>query len=366
MSALSQPRRVLMTTDAVGGVWTYSLELAAGLAARGVETSLVVLGPQPSVPQVAQAAEVPGLSLITPGLELEWRDRRKLGFSEVRLLRTLEQAIQPDLVHVNGFREAACGWKAPVLLVAHSCVRSWWRACRGEEPPKQDWDAYLAGVQAGLRAADAVVAPTAAFLAELERLYGPLPRGRTIPNGRRPVIPAARRRPYILAAGRLWDEAKNVASLAAIADELPWPVMVAGEAGDKERQAGLIHLGLLPESEVLQRMAEAEIFAAPSRYEPFGLAVLEAASAGAALVLSDLPSFRELWDGAACFVPADDPQALSATLQRLIADVPARHAMQAAARARARRYGPVAMVDGYINVYAELLEGRAQPREVAA
>ncbi len=366
MSVVSQPRRVLMTTDAVGGVWTYSLELAAGLAGKGVETSLVVLGPQPSVPQVAQAAAVPGLSLITPGLELEWRDRRKLGLEELRLLRTLERAIGPDIVHVNGFREAACGWRAPVLLVAHSCVRSWWRACRGEEPPAADWDAYLAGVQAGLVAADAVVAPTAAFLAELERLYGPLPRGRAIHNGRRPAVPAARRKPFVLAAGRLWDEAKDVAALAAVADELPWPVMVAGEAGEKERQAGLVHLGLLAEGEVLQRMAEAEIFAAPSRYEPFGLAVLEAASAGAALVLSDLPSFRELWDGAACFVPPGNREALVASLQRLIADTPARHAMQAAARARARRYGPGPMVDGYMAVYAGLLGRSGAMREAAA
>jgi hypothetical protein len=35
--------------------------------------------------------------------------------------------------------------------------------------------------------------------------------------------------------------------------------------------------------------------------EPFGLAVLEAAQAGCPLVLSDLPGFRELWDGAALF-----------------------------------------------------------------
>ena len=157
-----------------------------------------------------------------------------------------------------------------------------------------------------------------------------------------------------------------MASLAAIADELPWPVMVAGEAGDKERRAGLVHLGLLPESEVLQRMAEAEIYAAPSRYEPFGLAVLEAASAGAALVLSDLPSLRELWDGAATFVPAGDRDALAASLQRLIADVPARHAMQAAARARSRRYGPGAMVAGYMAVYGELLDGRDRVGEAAA
>ena len=46
------------------------------------------------------------------------------------------------------------------------------------------------------------------------------------------------------------------------------------------------------------------IFVSVSRYEPFGLAVLEAAHAGCALVLSDIPTFRELWQGAASFVIA--------------------------------------------------------------
>jgi len=37
-----------MTADAVGGVWGFALDLAAGLAARGVRTDLAVLGPGPS------------------------------------------------------------------------------------------------------------------------------------------------------------------------------------------------------------------------------------------------------------------------------------------------------------------------------
>ena len=254
-----------MTTDAVGGVWTYSLELAAGLAARGVETSLVVLGPAAlgAAGGAGGGRSGPQPDHAGPRARMARPAQARLR-SELRLLRTLERAIEPDLVHVNGFREAACGWRAPVLLVAHSCVRSWWRACRGEEPPAGEWAAYLDGVRAGLEAADAVVAPTAAFLAELQRLYGAAAaRPRAIHNGRRPAVPAARRKPFVLAAGRLWDEAKDVAALAAVADELPWPVMVAGEAGEKERRAGLVHLGLLPEGEVLQRMAEAEIFVAP-------------------------------------------------------------------------------------------------------
>ena len=49
-------------------------------------------------------------------------------------------------------------------------------------------------------------------------------------------------------------------------------------------------------------MARTAVFVSPALYEPFGLAVLEAAQAGCALVLSDIPTFRELWDGVALFV----------------------------------------------------------------
>ena len=64
--------QVLMTADAVGGVWTYALDLAAGLAERGVDLTLAVLGPTPSEDQRAAAASIPGLRLVETGLPLDW------------------------------------------------------------------------------------------------------------------------------------------------------------------------------------------------------------------------------------------------------------------------------------------------------
>ena len=60
--------RLLMTTDAVGGVWQYSLELAAALE---VEVVLAVLGPAPGAEQ-RMAAEVAGVQLVDTGLPLDW------------------------------------------------------------------------------------------------------------------------------------------------------------------------------------------------------------------------------------------------------------------------------------------------------
>jgi glycogen synthase len=231
MTAGAPIRRLLMTADAVGGVWTFAIELAAGLADRGVRTRLAVLGPPPTADQHRKAAAIPRLEVVVSGQDLEWRDRRGLiDWAARQKLLALADDFRPDVVHVNGFREAACGWAVPVVLVAHSCVRSWWRACRGCEPPIE-WSAYNAAVQTGLEAADAIVAPTRSFLGELRLLYGLLPGARAIYNGCTLALPARRKRkPLILAAGRLWDEGKNIAALARIAPHLPWPVAVAGEA----------------------------------------------------------------------------------------------------------------------------------------
>src|SRR3954463_7827230 len=51
--SLSVPNKVLMTTDAVGGVWTYSTGLASALAAARMEVHLVTLGPRPREEQRA-------------------------------------------------------------------------------------------------------------------------------------------------------------------------------------------------------------------------------------------------------------------------------------------------------------------------
>ena len=360
-------RRLLMTADAVGGVWTFALELAAGLAERGVRTRLAVLGPPPTADQQRKAVAVPGLELVVAGHDLEWRDRRgAIDWAARQRLLALADDSRPDVVHVNGFREAACGWASPVVLVAHSCVRSWWRACRGCEPPIE-WSAYNAGVRAGLEAADAVVAPTRSFLGELQLLYGPLPGARAIRNGRTLDLPPRRtRKPLILAAGRLWDEGKNIAALARIAPRLPWPVAVAGETPRGGALPGLVHLGRLDEAALAEVMSEAEIFCAPALYEPFGLAVLEAAICGAALVLSTAPSLVELWSKAAQFVEPDDVDRLAGTLLDVIEDPLARARLQQAARERAAAYGRSRMAEAYLGLYAELASGRLRPGERAA
>ena len=175
--------RVLMTADTLGGVWTYALALADGLCRRGVEVHLATMGRLPDEAQRAQAHAVDGLQLHASGFRLcwmqdPWDDLGRAG----DWLTGLAARLRPDVVHLNDFGHAAIPWNAPVLLVAHSCVLSWWQAVHRAEPPAE-WQRYRRLVQRGLQCADRVVAPSFAMAEALRKHYGTRPPLRVIPNG---------------------------------------------------------------------------------------------------------------------------------------------------------------------------------------
>lgn len=361
--AAAEARRVLMTTDTVGGIWTYAMELSHELCAAGSRVTLATMGGPLSEGQAAEAAAIDGLDLCESGYRLEWmhdpwRDVDEAG----RWLLDLEAAVAPDVVHLNGFSHGALPWRAPVLMVGHSCVPSWWQAVKGEEAPAE-WDEYRRRVRRGLVHADLVVAPTGAMLAALEHHHGPLPASRVILNGRSAQrFAPADEEPYVLTAGRLWDEAKNVTALASVAGELSWPVYVAGESRHPDGRIvefdNCRPLGRLAADEVARWMGHAAIYAHPARYEPFGLSVVEAGLSGCALLLGDLPTLREVWGDAAVYVAPDDPVALEEGVSRLIEDAALREDLGRRARARAHRLSPSGMAASYRASYADLRESK--------
>jgi glycogen(starch) synthase len=375
-SELPRPRRVLMTADAVGGVWDYALELGRGLGeAAGVEVVLAVMGPPPDEGQTAAARALGNVELCLGPYRLEWMEEPWDDLAAAGAwLTDLAARRAVDLVHLNGFVHAALPFAAPKLVVGHSCVLSWWRAVR-HAPAPAAWDRYRRAVGEGLLAADALATPTAAMLAALEAEHGCVRGAVVIPNGRS----AGDFRPgskqcFVLSAGRLWDEAKNAAMLARVADRLPWPVRIAGAVRPSfgggsssppafacEAATNVQCLGRLSPSALAAQYAAASVYALPARYEPFGLTVLEAALAGAALVLGDIPSLRELWQEAAVFVPPDDEAALTAALTAIIADPGLRASLAKRARTRAARFSAHEMVRGYLAAYAALLAPRHRP-----
>jgi glycosyltransferase involved in cell wall biosynthesis len=347
-----------MTTDAVGGVWTYSAALASELATAGTEVHLVVLGPPPPQDKRAMLRDN-RIRLIESNLALEWQDPGGDDFPNAgRFLEDLEDAIQPDVIHLNSFREANFDWLAPVVVVAHSCVNSWGLACHDTQWLSQPkWQRYTRAVTAGLDRAHAWVSPSRAFHDVICGLYRPSLPGTVIWNGIPPVSsPPGLKRRFVLSAGRLWDAAKNVSALARASRGLDWPVLVAGpqpgSTGGKNGELTLI--GDMSHSALRVRMQRAAIFVSPARYEPFGLSVLEAASAECALILSDIPTFRELWDGAALFVDLADDRALHRALAGLCADDRERARLQRAARERSEKYSLARTTDAYRALYQRL------------
>jgi glycosyltransferase involved in cell wall biosynthesis len=352
------PASILMTTDAVGGVWTYSTALASALADAGMEVCLVIMGQAPSREKRAMLRD-DRIEVVESGLALEWQDPQGDDLAKARaFFAELEDAIQPDVVHLNSFREATFDWTAPVLVVAHSCVNSWALACEdGEWLSEPRWQQYTRAVATGLDRAQAWVSPSAAFREVIRGVYRPASLGTVIWNGisSDTVAPRSKRR-TILAAGRMWDAAKNISLLARASNGLQWPVFVAGPTLDPRWSdvGSLTLMGDLGHTELRSRMQHASIFVSPALYEPFGLSVLEAAAAGCALVLSDIATFRELWDGAALFVDPHDDVALHRALAGLCEDERARARLQFAARERSRNYALGEMVEAYRDLYGQL------------
>jgi glycogen(starch) synthase len=350
---------VLMTVDTVGGVWTYAVELAAGLARGGARVHLASMGAPVAVHQRAHVQDLAGVTLHERAFRLEWMpdpwpDVDRAG----DWLLELASQLQPDVVHLNQFAFGALPFASPTLLVAHSCVLSWWHAVHGNDAPAQ-WAAYRERVARGLAGADLVAAPTQAMLHTLCTHYGFDGPGVVLPNGRTAsLFRAGAKQPYILAAGRLWDEAKNIAALDAVAPQLPWPVRVAGSCqgpdGIRRSPRTLQALGELPPAAIVSEMAAASIYALPARYEPFGLSILEAALSGCALVLGDIASLRETWGDAATYVPPDDHAALRAALLHLIGHPVLRERQGQAARHRALMFSTERMVEATTAAYARI------------
>jgi glycosyltransferase involved in cell wall biosynthesis len=275
-----------------------------------------------------------------------------------------------DLVQVNSAALLAdCEFDQPVVAVQHSCVASWWATVKGTPlPPDFGWRRDL--IECGLNRAAAVVAPSAAFAALTARTYALTRPIHAVHNGRRAL--AMKRRPmedYVFTAGRLWDEGKNVATLDAAAARIDVPFQAAGAQGGPNRaHVELRHvdaLGSLSQTRLAGLYAARPVYASAALYEPFGLSVLEAAQAGCALVLSDIPTHREIWGGTAIFVPPHDDKAFASAIQDLLGDPDEREQLGRLAAARAAHYTPGRMAHGMAEIYSRVAHRSAEPVRLA-
>jgi len=362
------PRKILMTTDNVGGVWAYAIELCGQLCAHGIEVVLAVTGGPFTNGQRTEVAAINRLQARWRPYKLEWmpgceNDIRRTGDWLIELC----QEIEPDMVHLNNYAHAALPFGVPVLVTSHSSVCTWYDAVKCCEMPAQ-YSSYKEWIQTGLNGADIVVAPTRAMLESLRRRYGACWKAAVIYNGRSGFEAGqGSKEEIILSVGRLWDEGKNITVLDRIAGRLPWPVYVAGELaspdGSSRSYSNISEIGMLEPDSVRKWLLRTAIYAAPAKYEPFGLGILEAAMAGCALVLGDIPSLKELWDGCAVFASPDDEEQFEKAIMVLIQDKSRLKQMGQKAMNRAKMYSARAMGTKYMELYSELLNASKQSLE---
>ena len=357
--------RVLLTTDTVGGVWTYTKELTEGLLHQSHAVALVSFGQLPSADQarwcrITAERHPHRFSYTASETPLEWMDENGSAYSGAEdLLLGLADRFEPDLLHSNQFCFGKLPVSIPRLVVAHSDVLSWAAVCQPQGVGSSPWlDRYKLLVQTGLLAATALVAPTRWMLQALAQNFVTPAAANVIPNGRDIPLtpPPGPRELRAVSVGRLWDKAKGLALLGDVSSTIP--INIAGDIQHGSQSAptaiGFAKLlGKLDDDSLIDLFRSSSIYLALSVYEPFGLAPLEAALCGCAVLARDIPSLREVWGSAARYF--EDAATLSSLLSDL-AGSPALEDLRTRSFNRAQEMSRARMTELYLDLYQHLLE----------
>jgi phosphatidylinositol alpha-mannosyltransferase len=216
---------------------------------------------------------------------------------------------------------------------------------------------------------DAVVIPNGVYV---DRFAGAAPNPEWVGTAERPTVAFL---------GRMGEPRKGMpvltAALPAVLEQVPGlRVLVAGP-GDADEvrelmapsaQGACEFLGAVDDADKARLLRSVDVYVAPNTGgESFGIILIEAMSAGAAVLASDLPAFHRVLDGGAAGATfrnehADD---LARMLVGLLRDPDARARASTAGRARARVFDWPVVADQIFAVYETVLEGAAASRSAA-
>ena len=161
---------------------------------------------------------------------------------------------------------------------------------------------------------------------------------------------------YVLFVGSI-EPRKNPLAAAAAAREAGRRLVVAGPAKDERlahdlEQAGAELRGYVDRDELAELYRGAACLVHPSRYEGFGLTIVEAMASGTPVVATPDAAVREVAGDAAIFA---EPDALGAAIERAVAE---HDRLAAAGLERARRFTWEETARRTVAVYRELLRAR--------
>jgi len=367
---------VLVTADTMSGAWTYTRELVTGLVTRGVRVTLVTFGEIPLPDQTAWMDLLHGLEYRPTAFRLEWMDDAPGDVPDSsEFLISLIREVRPDLLHLHQFCHANLPIEIPRVVMAHGDVITWTQAVQGCSPRLTRWlKWYRDTIVRGIRAADAVVAPSAWMLESLGATYTRPRREVVIYPGRNPIFfnPYVSKDDSVLSVGRLLDAGKQVLlltqhvqpfSVCIVGAEqaVPLPrIPIRADVKVSTDQSCVAIRGPQTEAQLRALYSRAAVYAATARYEPLGMSALDAAFSRCAIVANDIPHFREVWGDAALYFRTNDGSSLAETLRRLDADRALRHAYADRAYSRAReRFTSKRMIDDYLALYRSLVSADA-------
>jgi glycosyltransferase involved in cell wall biosynthesis len=187
--------------------------------------------------------------------------------------------------------------------------------------------------------------------------------------GRNPIFfnPYVSKDDCVLSVGRLVDAGKQVFLLTQHQHPLPVCIVGAEQTVPMPRipiradvkvateKTTVAIRGPQTDAQLRALYSRAAIYAATSRYEPFGMAALEAAFSRCAIVANDIPSYREIWGDAALYFRTNDAASLAESIRMLNEDRPMRRAYAELAYTRAReRFTTKRMIDEWLELYRSL------------
>ena len=185
-------------------------------------------------------------------------------------------------------------------------------------------------------------------------------------------------RPTIAFLGRMGEPRKGLPVLAAALPDLlaqvpGLRVLVAGPGDPEEITEGmpaevvaaLEFLGAVSDEEKAELLASVDVYVAPNTGgESFGIILIEAMSAGACVLASDIAAFSRVLDGgrSGALFRNEQPDDLAAVLLSLLRDPARRGSLAAAGRARAARFDWSVVANQIMAVYETVIEGRLAAR----
>ena len=272
------------------------------------------------------------------------REAGTLGIPALR--RIAGEIADADIVHTHLFAGDTWGRLAAMLARKRAVVTT-----EHNVDPDEPWRRLVRHALAPVSTVVVAVSEAAAR-ATLGRDIRVVPNGVDLAPFSAPHVGGA----GVLAIGRRVPQK----GFDVLCDALPpcLRLRVAGDGPFTRDLPNVEWLGLRDDIPAL--LSAADVVAIPSRWEGFGLVAVEAMAAGTAIVASAVGGLAEVLGDAALLVPPEDPAALRAAIQRLMADPTLRRELGQRGRERAQRFEVGRMVRAYEAIYREVAGERQE------